>query len=65
MSDELGSGQVMIHPLTQEEKRRGEAALLASRALVEQIRARRDGQPLAESWPIIRDARDERSAQLQ
>ena len=53
-----------IPPLTEEEKRRGLEALEASRQLGERILARRGGQPLDESWPMIREAREERSRQL-
>ncbi|MGH2584585.1 MAG: helix-turn-helix domain-containing protein [Dehalococcoidia bacterium] len=53
-----------IRRLTEEEVRRGYEALEASRRLLERMRARRGGQPFAESWPMIREAREERSRQL-
>lgn len=56
--------QTTIRPLTEEEKRRGLEALEASRKLGERMRARRGGQPFEETWPIIREAREERSRQL-
>lgn len=63
MRPENSTDHSMIHPLTEEEKRQGEAALAASPALIAQMRARRGGQQLAESWPLIREARAERSSQ--
>ena len=53
-----------VRPLTDEEIQRGLAALEVSRKLGERILARRGGQPLDESWPIIREAREERSKEL-
>lgn len=50
-----------ILPLTEEEKRRALEALEESRKLGERILARRAGKPLEETWPIIREAREERS----
>jgi excisionase family DNA binding protein len=52
-----------IRPLTKGEQRRAREALLASEALIARMRARRGGVPYAESWPVIRDAREERSQQ--
>src|SRR5579884_2076823 len=46
--------QATVRPLTDEEKRRTLAALATARELGERILARRGGQPLDESWPIIR-----------
>ncbi len=56
--------QATVRPLTDEEKRRTLAALATARELGERILARRGGQPLDESWPIIRAAREQRSRQL-
>ena len=47
-----------------EEIRQGLAVLEESRALTARMQARRGGEPLAESWPMIRAAREERSKQL-
>jgi excisionase family DNA binding protein len=58
------AGRPSIRRLTEEERRRGYEALEASRRLGERMRARRGGQPFAESWPMIREAREERSKQL-
>ena len=55
--------QTTVRPLTEEEKRRGFDALEASQALIARMRTRREGKPLAESWPMIREAREERSKQ--
>lgn len=54
-----------VRPLTDEEIERGLAVLEASRRLGARILARRGGQPLDESWPIIHEAREERSKDLQ
>lgn len=51
-------------PLTEEERQRGLAALESSRKLIEEMRAARGGVPLDESWPMIREAREERSRQI-
>ena len=53
-----------IRPLTEEEKQRVLAALERSKARGERILARRGGVPLDESWPMIREAREERSRQI-
>lgn len=53
-----------IPPLTDEEVRRTLAAIDSARALGERIRARLGDQHFEESWPIIREAREERSRQL-
>lgn len=70
LSDQDRSTQIhttpdTIRPLTEEEKQRALKALDASRQLGERIRARRGGQPLAETWPLIREAREARDRQLQ
>jgi excisionase family DNA binding protein len=54
-----------IHPMTEEQKQRALAALEQSRQLGERILARRGGKPIEESWPMIREAREERSTQQQ
>jgi excisionase family DNA binding protein len=53
-----------IPPPTDDEVRRTLAAIDAARALGDRIRARLGDQPLEESWPIIREAREERSRRL-
>lgn len=55
--------QTDIRPLTVEEKQRGWEALRQSEALIARMRARRGGRPAAESWPLIREARERRSQQ--
>jgi excisionase family DNA binding protein len=54
-----------LRPLSEAEQRRALAALERARQLGARIRVRRDGKPLAESWPIIREAREARSQQQQ
>lgn len=49
-----------IKPWTDEERRAALDALEAARELRERMRAERGGKPLPPSWPIIRQARDER-----
>lgn len=49
-----------ITPLTEEEIRRGLAAMDAARELREQMRAERGGRPLPSSWPLIREEREKR-----
>jgi len=61
---DVPSTDLEIRPLTDEEVRRGLEALEASRRLGERILARRGGKLLDESWPMIREAREERSKQL-
>ncbi len=50
-----------VHPPTVEEKRRALEALAQARVLGAAILMRRGGEPVAESWPIIREAREERA----
>lgn len=50
-----------IRPLSEEEVRERLEAIRQAQALIERIRQRRGGEPLAPSWPIIRRAREERS----
>lgn len=49
-----------IKPPTEEEIRAGLAAMEAASQLRAQMRARRGGVPVPDSWPLIREARDER-----
>jgi excisionase family DNA binding protein len=53
-----------VHPLDEEERRRGLEALRAAKQLRDRILARRGGEPLPSSWELIREAREERDAQL-
>jgi excisionase family DNA binding protein len=53
-----------ITPLTDEQQRRALDALKASQELLERMRARWGGKPFDESWPMIREAREERSKRL-
>ena len=55
--------KAIVKPLTEDQVARGLQALEQSRALSDAILARRRGEPLAASWPLIRSARDERSGQ--
>lgn len=61
----IHTSSVTLRPLTDEQQRRALDALHASRELLARQRAKRQGIPFDESWPLIRDARDERSNQLQ
>jgi excisionase family DNA binding protein len=56
--------RITIHPLTDAEVREGLEALKAADAVIQTIRERRGGQPLASSVSLIRQAREERSKQL-
>ncbi len=49
-----------LRPLTDEEIERGLAAMEAGTELQDRILARRGGRPLPPSWPLIRQAREER-----
>lgn len=49
-----------VRPPSEQEKRRALDALARARALGVAILTRRDGEPVAESWPIIQEARAER-----
>jgi excisionase family DNA binding protein len=53
-----------IRPLTDQEVQAGLAALKESEALIERLRERRRGQPLAPSWPMLRQEREARSKRL-
>ncbi len=52
------------HTLTEEERERGLAALLALDALHEQMRAEHGGEPYPSSVELIRQMRDERTEEL-
>lgn len=56
--------QTTIRPLSDEEVRRGLAALKRSRELTARMLAERGGRPFDASWPLIREAREERSEQV-
>jgi excisionase family DNA binding protein len=56
---------LVIRPLTDEEVQRGLEALQKARELGEAIRARRGGEPLDPSLPLIHKAREERLKQLR
>ena len=49
-----------IKPLTEEEREEALAAMRAARELRERILTRRGERPLPPSWPLIRQAREER-----
>jgi excisionase family DNA binding protein len=53
-----------ICPLTDAQVQAGLEALKESEALIERLRERRRGQPLAPSWPVIRQEREARSKRL-
>jgi excisionase family DNA binding protein len=50
-------------PLTEEQIRTRQQAIAGSKELQRRMLARRGGEPLPPSWPLIRVARDERSSQ--
>jgi excisionase family DNA binding protein len=56
--------RIPVRPLTDAEVRAGLEALKESAALIERLRERRKGQPLAPSWPVIRQEREARSKRL-
>jgi excisionase family DNA binding protein len=56
--------RIPVRPLTDAEVREGLEALKESEALIQRLRERRQGQPLAPSWPLIRKEREERSKRL-
>jgi excisionase family DNA binding protein len=56
--------RITVRPLTDAEVREGLEALQESEALIQRLRERRQGQPLAPSWPLIRKEREERSQRL-
>ena len=56
--------RIPIRPLTDVEVREGLEALKESEALIARLRERRKGQPLAPSWPVIRQEREARAKRL-
>ena len=56
--------QTTIQPLTEEQIQRGWDAFKQSEALLQDMLARRGGVPFDESWPLIREAREEREQRL-
>jgi excisionase family DNA binding protein len=56
--------RMTIRPLTDQEVQAGLEALKESEAFIERLRERRKGKPLAPSWPLIRQEREERSKRL-
>ena len=56
--------QTTIRPLTEAEVQRGLAALARSQELTTRMLAERGGKPFAPSWPLIREAREERAEQV-
>lgn len=56
--------KLMVMPLSDEEATRMGDFLGRSQALIDRIRARREGRPLPPSWPLIRKAREDRSQRL-
>jgi excisionase family DNA binding protein len=61
--DQTQPMQTLSRPLTDEEIARGLAALAQAKAHTDAMLAARGGQPLAESWPLIREEREARSLQ--
>lgn len=55
---------IHIEPLTEDQVRQGLEAIKEAKALREEVRAKRGGQLLSPSWPLIRKAREERSKRL-
>ena len=58
--NETRTALVGVREMTDEAVVRQRAAYEAAKAHIERMRARHGGVPLAESWPIIRAARQER-----
>lgn len=56
--------QTTIRPLTEAEVQRGLAALARSQELTARMLAERGGVPFSPSWPLIREAREERAEQV-
>lgn len=63
-TDPVYTDLASIKPLTQEEIAERMEAIAALDEIRARIRARNGGKPLSPSWPIIREARKERSKQL-
>jgi len=55
---------ITIKPLTDAEVQQGLQAMKQADALLDAIRSRTKGKPLADSAPLIRKAREERAKQL-
>lgn len=53
-----------VTPMTEERRQRAFDALAASKEHLARMRERRGGRPFDESWPLIREAREERSGRL-
>lgn len=53
-----------LQPLSDSEVQRAHMALAEARTLGELILERRNGEPLDEAWPLIREARQKRSETL-
>ena len=56
--------RIPVRPLSDAEVRQGLEALKESEAFLQRLRERRKGQPLAPSWPLIRQEREARSKRL-
>jgi hypothetical protein len=56
--------RITVRPLTNAEVREGLEAMKESEAFIERLRERRKGQPLAPSWPLIRQEQEERPKRL-
>jgi excisionase family DNA binding protein len=56
--------QTAIRPLTDEEVQRGLAALKQAKEHTDRMLAERGGKPFDPSWPLIREAREQRSEQI-
>jgi excisionase family DNA binding protein len=56
--------RITVRPLTDAEVSQGLEALKESAVFIEQLRERRKEQPLAPSWPLIRQEREARSKRL-
>jgi excisionase family DNA binding protein len=62
--EEARRTKIVVPPWTEEERRRELELNEEARQLLERMRARRGGKVLSPSWPIIQQARDERSEQI-
>ncbi|TAK35106.1 MAG: DNA-binding protein [Chloroflexota bacterium] len=56
--------EVAFRPLTDEEVKRHLEAMEACKAFQAEMLAERNGVPFSPSWPLIREAREERSRQI-
>lgn len=61
--DRIRTG-LTLPALTAEQVQQRQAAIAAATRLRQEMLARRGGRPLTPSWPVIRQAREERSKQL-